>query len=150
MTNLNRNRLQEEFNLDPNEIEREAEEITKKINEDPVESLKENIARANFIADYVEREIANGNLSARMVEVLGQIINSITNANKEIIGSFYGHRYLQLREKMLELKSREIDIKEQKNRRPTNQNIIVTDRESVLKMLEDNRQEKQENKKEKE
>lgn len=148
MTNLNRNRLQEEFNLDPNEIEREAEEITKKINEDPVESLKENIARANFIADYVEREIANGNLSARMVEVLGQIINSVTNANKEIISSVYGHRYLQLREKMLDLKSREIDIKEQKNRRPTNQNIIVTDRESVLKMLEDNRQEKQENKEE--
>lgn len=137
MTILDRECLEQEFNLDGLD-ENEVEEIIKSVNEDPIDDLKNNSARANFLLDYIEREITNGNLTPRLAEVAGQLINTVTNTNKEIISHYNYNRYLQIREKMLELKQLEIELKNQKNNRPQNQNIIVTDRESVLKMLEQN------------
>lgn len=137
MTILDRECLEQEFNLDGLD-ENEVEEIIKSVNEDPIDDLKNNSARANFLLDYIEREITNGNLTPRLAEVAGQLINTVTNTNKEIISHYNYNRYLQIREKMLELKQLEIELKNQKNNRSQNQNIIVTDRESVLKMLEQN------------
>jgi hypothetical protein len=103
---------------------------------DPKVALEENIEKANNILDLVIAEVANGNFSARLVEVAGQIINSITNASKEMITGSHNVAYLQLREKMLELKRVEIEMKKTKSQRPTNQNIIISDRESILKFLD--------------
>jgi len=99
------------------------------------ESLEENVERANRILEMVEGELNEGNFSARMVEVAGQIMNTITNANKEIITSINYKTYLQIREKLLQYKYDELKTKENIKKSLPNQNIIVTTREDVLKIL---------------
>lgn len=132
---LDRNNLQDEFDMKP--LEDEVKDISTKLADDPIDALKDNIDRANDILDILEREMRNGNLSARMAEVSGQLINSVTNASKEIMSGINYSKYLKIREKMVTLKEMEIKIKERQLKKPSSQNIIVTDRESVLRLLED-------------
>lgn len=132
---LDRNNLQDEFDMEP--LENEVRDISTKLADDPIEALKDNIDRANDILDILEREMRSGNLSARMAEVSGQLINSVTNASKEIMSGINYSKYLEIREKMVTLKEKEIKIKERQLKKPSNQNIIVTDRESILRLLED-------------
>jgi len=132
---LDRNNLQDEFDMKP--LEDEVKDISTKLADDPIDALKDNIDRANDILDILEREMRNGNLSARMAEVSGQLINSVTNASKEIMSGINYSKYLKIREKMVTLKEMEIQIKERQLKKPSSQNIIVTDRESVLRLLED-------------
>jgi len=141
-TMLDRESLHTEFDMDP--IEEEVREISRSISDDPTVTLGENINRANDILDMLEREMRAGNLSARIAEVAGQLINSITNASKEIITNTNYKTYLQIREKMIGLKELEIKIKEKQLRKPSNQNLIIADREAVLRLLEDKQKEKQE------
>lgn len=136
---LNRNNLHEEFELEP--IELEVKALSEKIEDDPTECLKENIERANDILDLIEGELRNGNFTARLAEVSGQLINSVTNASKEIIANINYKQYLQIREKMVGLKELEIKMKEKQLKNPTNQNLIVTDRETVLRLLEEHKEE---------
>jgi len=136
---LDRSNLQEEFDMEP--LEDEVKDITSRLSEDPMEALKDNIDRANDILDILEREMRSGNLSARMAEVSGQLINSVTNASKEIISGINYSKYLQIRSKMVQLKELEIQLKERQLKKPSSQNIIVTDRESVLRLLEDRKEE---------
>ena len=132
---LDRNNLQDEFDMKP--LEDEVKDISTKLADDPIDALKDNIDRANDILDILEREMRSGNLSARMAEVSGQLINSVTNASKEIMSGINYSKYLKIREKMVTLKEMEIQIKERQLKKPSSQNIIVTDRESVLRLLED-------------
>lgn len=130
---LNRENLADTFNM--NTLEDEAGEITTITADDPVEVIKDNIERANRILDRVENEMNGGNFSARMVEVAGNIINSITAAGKEVISDTNYKRYLQIREGMLQYKYDELEMKKSNFKTPTSQNIIFSDRESVLKFL---------------
>lgn len=130
---LNRENLADTFNM--NTLEDEAGEITTITADDPVEVIKDNIERANRILDRVENEMNRGNFSARMVEVAGNIINSITAAGKEVISDTNYKRYLQIREGMLQYKYDELEMKKSNFKTPTSQNIIFSDRESVLKFL---------------
>lgn len=133
---LDRRGLQNEFDMEP--IEEEVRNISKRLQDNPVEILKENIDRANDILDLLEREMENGNLSARMAEVSGQLINSITNASKEIISGTNYSTYLQIRKKMLELKKWEIEIKEKQMKKPERKsNLIIADREAILKLMDE-------------
>ena len=136
---LDRNNLQDEFDMKP--LEDEVKDISTRLADDPIDALKDNIDRANDILDILEREMRQGNLSARMAEVSGQLINSVTNASKEIMSGINYSKYLKIREKMVKLKEMEIQIKERQLKKPSSQNIIVTDRESVLRLLEDRRDE---------
>jgi hypothetical protein len=114
----------------------EIEEIEIDYN-DPEDILKGNIKKANIILDKIQEEIANGNFTARMVEVAGNIINSITAASKEIITDKNYKQYLKIRDGLKKLKEREVVIKERIGGRTstTNQNIIVTSREDLLKIM---------------
>jgi len=105
--------------------------------DDPEDILKGNIKKANIILDKIQDEIANGNFTARMVEVAGNIINSITAASKEIITDKNYKQYLKIRNGLKKLKEREVVIKEKLGGRhtTTNQNIIVTSREDLLKIM---------------
>jgi len=98
------------------------------------EILKSNIDRANRILDNVETIMCDG-VDARMVEVAGQLINAVTNAATQIMGDFHNITNLQLKRDALELKNRELEMKMDLGKKPTNQNLIVTDRESLLKIL---------------
>lgn len=107
--------------------------------DDPVDILKGNIKKANQILDKIQDEIDGGNFTARMVEVAGNIINGITAASKEIIGKDNYDGYLEIRKDLKNLKEREVVIKEKSGVRgggTTNQNIIVTSREDLLKIMD--------------
>ena len=107
------------------------------LDEDAEKIIKDNIDRANDLLDKVQEEINTGNFSARVVEVAGQLINSVTQAAKELLSSSMNRRHLFLKDKILALKRRELDIKELGAARPKNQNLIIASREDVLKLLKD-------------
>lgn len=146
---LDRRNLEEEFNMDTsnenqeielNPIEEERpdpfEEEWEKEN-DPRNVIRSNIERANSILDLIEEELRNGNMTARLVEVAAALINSVTMAGKELISDENYKVYLQLKERMVYLKNKEIEMKRMKKEAPKNQNLIIASREDVLKMLSD-------------
>ena len=145
MSELNRKELEKEFGIDFYYSDCDIIDIDNQGNvienrEDVIDALgilEKNIERANGILDRVEEEIQNGNFSARMVEVAGQIINSITNASKEIISDKNYNKYLQIREKVVLLEQIKIKMKRKSLERPTTQNVIIASREDVLKKLEE-------------
>ena len=130
---LNRNNLSDVFDME--DIESEVDRLTLVSDTDPEEVLKENIDRANRILDRVEQEIEGGNMTARMVEVAGNILNTVTNSSKEIMTNINYKKYLQIRADMVKYKYDELESKKQKFRSPTSQNIIVSNREDIMKLL---------------
>lgn len=147
MTTLNTHGLEEEFNIpeviepeinnepDPFETEWDAENDNAKI-------LKDNIERANAILDRVQEEVEGVNFSARLVEVAGQLINSITQGSKTLLDNANYNKYLEIRKNLALLKEREVNIKALKIDKPKTQNLIVTSREDLLRILEGKKAEK--------
>jgi len=104
--------------------------------DDAIETLKNNIFNANQLLEKIQHEMNNGNFSARLAEVAGTIINSVTQSSKEVISDRNYNDYLEIRRALVQLKAKELEIKEQKMVRPTNQtNVLVTSREDLLKVL---------------
>ena len=138
MSELNRQGLSEEFDLE--KVENQPITTIYEEGEDPDEIIKKNIDRANRILDQVEEELVNGNFSARLVEVASKTMDSITNAVSQIQSTVYNQDYLQLKARVIELKEEELEYKVKNLKKPTvgSQNIIFTDRESVLKALKNN------------
>ncbi len=136
---LNRQGLEEEFNVvEPEIVIAEPVddfELEWEQNNATIQGLRNNIERSNEILDKVQDEIEHGNFSARLVEVAGQLINSVTTASKEILEKEYKDKYIGLRKEVVLLKKREIEIRSLSYNRPTNQNLIVGSREDVLKLL---------------
>jgi hypothetical protein len=139
MSELDRQGLSEEFDLEKVENQPIAPIIYEE-GEDPDEIIRDNIKRANRILDFTEEELYNGNFSARLVEVLSRTMDSITNAVSQIQSTVYNQDYLQLKARVIELKEEELEYKVKNLKKPNvgSQNIIFTDRESVLKALKNN------------
>lgn len=113
---------------------------------DALSALKSNIYNANQLLEKIQHEMNNGNFSARLAEVASTIINSVTQASKEIISDENYDDYMQVRRALVQLKAKELEIKENSSRRPTNQtNVLVTSREDLLKVLENKKPEQIEN-----
>jgi len=147
MTTLNTHGLEEEFNLaeqeltesdavEPEIVEPDPFEVEWEAQNDEIKILKDNIDRANDILDKVQDEVEGANFSARLVEVAGQLINSITQGTKTILDNDNYNKYLDIKKGLALLKKREVDIKALKIDRPKSQNLIVASREDVLKLLE--------------
>jgi len=103
-----------------------------------IDALKKNIYNANQLLEKIQHEMNNGNFSARLAEVASTIINSVTQASKEIISDENYGDYMEVRRALVQLKAKEIEIKEARGVRPANQtNVLVTSREDLLKVLED-------------
>jgi hypothetical protein len=145
---LDRRNLEEEFNMNDSNENQEIElnpieekpdpfEEEWKEENDPRNVIRSNIERANSILDLIEEELRNGNMTARLVEVAAALINSVTMAGKELISDENYKVYLQLKERMVYLKNKEIEMKRMKKEAPKNQNLIIASREDVLKMLSD-------------
>jgi hypothetical protein len=131
---INRQSLADEFNME--DIENEIGRLTIVSSADPVEIIQENIERANRILDRVEEEMENGNFTARMVEVASAMMNTVTASSKEIMANINYKKYLQIREAMIKYKYDELESKKTQFRgSQTNQNIILTDREHLMKLL---------------
>lgn len=143
MTELNRKKLSEEFSLDLTDdknIDKFLEDIKPpKDADDPDDILRENIQRANRFLDKVENEIEEGNFSARMLEVAGQLLNSVTAAASQIQSSGYNDAYLQVREKLVSLKQVELELKRRKLEKgssgTTKQQMIIASREDILGII---------------
>jgi len=138
MVQLNRKNLAEEFNL--NYVEEEVKEVREEMSASnlPDEILINNIKRANRILDKIESEFEMNNFSARLCEVASQLINSVTAASSQIMTDEYNKAYLQIRRDIVKLKEREIQIKQLAAGTPKEQNLIVTDRETILQVLKKN------------
>jgi hypothetical protein len=111
--------------------------------ESPDRILFNNIDRANELLDVVYTSIQNGGQSnARMFEVAAQLINAITSATTSIQTVSSDNMKYEYNLKVLELKEKELFVKQsiaqQKfgDRRGGNGKVIVTDRESLLRMIE--------------
>jgi len=147
MPELDRARLAEEFGLDPeyfqfdpdnSNVDVEGAELS--FNKPTERLLRDNIERAEQMFTRVQHEVDAGNFTARMIEVAALILNSITASVKEIQSKEYNERYFVLRDRLAQLKHYEIEIKrikmqEKPKEKPINQNIILTDRETLLKTL---------------
>lgn len=132
----------DEIFADNDEIDRQVEQKTIDFKtdidyDDELETLKSNIYNANKLLEKIQDEMNNGNFSARLAEVASGIINSVTQASKEIISDKNYEDYMEVRRALVQLKAKEIELKELKVKSPTNQtNVLVTSREDLLKMLE--------------
>jgi hypothetical protein len=139
---LNLEGLDEIFN-DTDAVDREIEQKTVDFDVDidydnAIEALKRNIFNANQLLAKIQDEMNNGNFSARLAEVASTVINSVTQASKEVLSDQNYEDYMQVRRALVELKAKEIEIKDVKSKRPNSQtNVLVTSREDLLKMLQD-------------
>ena len=105
--------------------------------DDAVEALKTNIFNANQLLEKIQHEMNNGNFSARLAEVASTVINSVTQASKEVLADKNYGEYMMVRKALVQLKAKELEIKEMKVGVPKNQtNVLVTSREDLLKVLE--------------
>ena len=139
---INLEGLDEIFNVG-DEIDRDLEQNTIDFEtnieyDDPLKALKSNIYNANQLLEKIQHEMNNGNFSARLAEVAGSIINSVTQSSKELISDKNYGEYLIIRKALVQLKAKEIEMKEQRTvHHTTNQtNVLVTSREDLLKVLE--------------
>ena len=117
---------------------------------DPDSVLYQNIDRANRLLDKLEDQMETGQLEARMFEVASQLINAVTTASSSIVGVNEHSDELEYKYRWLEHKEKELAVKqamkegggnkEQEGQQVTNQNLIVTSREDILKLIENQRQ----------
>jgi hypothetical protein len=129
---------------DTNRIDEEADE--KKIDfdteidyNDAVDALRKNIHNANQLLEKIQNEMNNGNFSARLAEVAGTVINSVTQASKEILTDKNQSEYMDVRKALVLLKERQVNISEAKLvRQPTGNttNVLIASREDILKSIE--------------
>lgn len=156
---VNHRGLDKEFNINENdtqvqiksneEILLELTQMRQALNQaqsdvpDPDTILQHNIDRANRILDIAEEEMSRGNFAARTVEVCGQLINAVTTAVNSIMGDGYKQEEIRQKDEALKLKEREIELKQviKKTKEGgeggnvTNNNLIVTDRETIMDMI---------------
>lgn len=146
---LNTSLLEQEFGLNTtDERNNQIEEIRNMRRElekakdfpDAEKILHDNIQRANRLLDTVESEVSDGQINARLFEVAAQLINAITSATTSITGNIFHDQKHEYNMKMLEVKEREVAVKQamtggsMPSGSSTN-NLLVTDRESLLKLL---------------
>lgn len=154
-TIINEGLLEQEFHINTSERRRqEILEIRNMRNElekvvantpDPDKMLIDNIDRANGLLDVAQRSIENGGeTNARMYEVCAQLINAITSAAASISGNTFSTLKHEQSMEALRIKEREIDVKEIIAREKAGQksktgrgSVMVMDRESLLRMMED-------------
>jgi hypothetical protein len=141
--------LMNEFNIET-EVEQfkiDVEENISRINiDDPDTIIIENLGKANAILDRIINEMNQGGFSARLAEVSSQMISAITSMTGQIYKKKLDVETLQMKRLMLELRMKTLKLKD----KTVNQNIIVTDRETILKFLREQKTKQIEHKQEEE
>ena len=141
MPKINDEKISEHLNIDA--VEAEVVEILDNLDINTVRKspdlvLSDNIERANRILDIMEVEaIESRKISARKAEVMAAMINAVTNAATSIISDDYNKEYLQIRRDVILLKEKEMRIRDIGAGTPGTQQLVVTDRETILKVLKE-------------
>ena len=153
MADLDLKSLSDEFGIiETDEIIDVLDEVSDTSDEkDPDTILLDNIDKANMILDRIIEEMHEGGLKTSRAEVASLLVNAITNAvDKMYAGSFnfenvqHKNKMLVLKEKELLIKNKALDIKKGIGDTPTNQeNYIITDRETIMKLFKDKKLTKQ-------
>lgn len=147
--NIDLDALAQEFNMDSSQPTFDEAVIdigtlpTDKLT-NPDEILATNVNKANAILDRVIIEINRSGMSPRLGEVASQLIATINQAASQIYTKDLDIGNLQLKRKLVELKEREIVLKERisqvTSHDTVNNNLIVADRETVLRLLLENKE----------
>jgi len=150
MGDVSMSSLNDEFDVEGVEIE--IEEFKETIShakeiKDPNKVLSALVDKAGTFLDMIERESVNGAISARYMEVANQLIgtiNGIINSTLANDSLLYNDNlkqvYIQQKNRALDQKDNEIRIKELYYKGKTtdktiNNNMLITDRESIIKFL---------------
>ena len=143
---INTEILNAEFNIDINAQIQEVKNIRKELIElekdipDVDDIIMSNINRANRILDKIEVDILQGEHSARLIEVVGQLINAVTSAATSITGISYNQQIIDNKNRMLDIKEKQLAVngivKGAENVNITNNNLVMT-REEVLEMIKE-------------
>ena len=148
--NIDLDALAQEFDIEVNDALMdqpiiEIETLTSNTVSNPDEVIATNINKANAILDRVITEINNVGMTPRLGEVASQLIANINQAAGQIYTKEIDIFGLRLKKKMVELKEREVMIKEKmlsltsKQGSTVNNNLIISDRETILKLLKENK-----------
>jgi tRNA A58 N-methylase Trm61 len=146
---MNVSDLDEVFNIDNSVINKQVQEVTdmrKEIQEledslpDVDSIILDNITRANNLLDKIEDSLGRGDVSARLLEVAGQLINAVTSAAVSITGMGHNQQQIDVKNRALDIKEKENTIKDAlkgaKEVNITNNNLTMS-RESILDMIKE-------------
>ena len=147
---INMDSLNKEFDVqiqseDSMEVQiQEVQDMRKELTEiengfpDSDQIILDNIERANRILDIVEKNIKEGDHSARFLEVAGQLINAVTAAATSVTGISYNQQIIDNKNRALDIKERELEVKSivkgAENVNITNNNLVMS-REDLLDMI---------------
>jgi len=147
---INTDSLNKEFDIqiqsdDSMEVQiQEVQDMRKELTEiengfpDSDQIILDNIERANRILDIVEKNIKDGDHSARFLEVAGQLINAVTAAATSVTGISYNQQIIDNKNRALDIKERELEVKSivkgAENVNITNNNLVMS-REDLLDMI---------------
>lgn len=147
--------LEEAFDMEETEVQiKEFKEVLKEAKNvhDPTQVLSAIIDKAGSFLDRIEKEMEKGNTSGKIAEAAASFTNSIIQAANSIsnVNSTWFENKLKgirVRQKNRELdqKDKELEIKDfyyrnlKTGKNPNNnKEILVTDRESILRFLKNN------------
>lgn len=119
-------------------MRKEIQELSKNASPDPDSILHTNIERANRLLDKAEDSLETGGIDNRRLEVMSQLINAITTASSSIMGESYNQQVLENKTRELDIKEQQVLLKQTIKGEPaqvTQNNLIVTNREDLLKMI---------------
>ena len=132
----------------------ELKNIKNQIDEDvnnPNEILRSNICRAERLLDKIETEWEVGTTPStiKLVEIAANLINAITSAANSMLANDVSLETTNQKQEFLDLKKLEFELKKNKedrnsqlpqgdNNTYTQNNIILTSREDILKLMHKN------------
>jgi hypothetical protein len=102
----------------------------------PSEYIRNNIEKANKLLDLALENVAEKKrVSPEMMKSISSLIDSITTAATSLISADENAWGLQIKEDMIRLKEREIDLKSLSGAKPSQQNIFVGSFNDLLKQI---------------
>ena len=97
--------------------------------------------------DKVQDAILSGDISARLIEVFSQLLNTVTASATSITGIGYNQQVIDHKNRALDIKEREIGVKQAlgvtkgaENVNITNNNVVMN-REDLLKLMKGEQEE---------
>jgi len=116
------------------------EELNAEEKQSPEDILRTNIDNANAVLNKALESINNTrSIGPRMLEAVARVVDSVTAAAEKLIGAGFDLESLLLKERLIMLKEKEMMLKSQKDDAPktlNQQNIIVSNREDLLKLFQ--------------
>lgn len=141
-------KLSECFDIEA--VKTELNEIKSHLDDDvnnPNEILRSNISRAERLLDKIENEweVGTTNATIKLVEIAAKLIECITSAANSMLANDVSLETTNQKQEFLDLKKLEFELKKNKGEKSlpagdnntynTQNNIILTSREDILKLM---------------